>query len=234
MASKAKSFDIWIVDGNKVYQGVPYTVVLDWIQQGRLLETDRVRLGGTKDWTDLGQMPDLVPYLPQADTMRAEDQAEALEPVELDFAWKPHHDDEEGDVDMIPLIDVSLVLLIFFMMTASVAASVSILTPTATNPTLMTNDPRMIWIGIDKIPGRDPVYSIGKGEQGPAPEDQNLTEAEVVKHLAKKLDESGGAEVRIRAHKQLPYSVVKRLTLQVERYRPKVQKVYSEVSVSKS
>ena len=32
-------------------------------------------------------------------------------------------DDEDDDVDMIPLIDISLVLLIFFMMTATVAGS---------------------------------------------------------------------------------------------------------------
>src|SRR5437763_11182307 len=114
MAEKQSFLDVWIVESNTVYKEVPFTVVTDWVQQGRLLEDDQVRNAGTKDWKRLGEVPAFAAYLPRAEPMRPQDEAEALEPVQFEFAWKkPPHDDDE-DIDMIPLIDVSLVLLIFF------------------------------------------------------------------------------------------------------------------------
>ena len=40
MAEKRRFLDVWIVDSNTVYREVPFTVVADWVQQGRLLEDD--------------------------------------------------------------------------------------------------------------------------------------------------------------------------------------------------
>ena len=42
--------------------------------------------------------------------------------VEFDDGWGRPHGDEDDDVDMIPLIDISLVLLIYFMMTSAISA----------------------------------------------------------------------------------------------------------------
>src|SRR3954453_11033791 len=123
MAEERRFLDVWIVESNTVYREVPFTVVADWIQQGRLLEDDMLRPSGTAEWMKVGTSPTFAPYLPKAMPQGAEDQAEAMEPVALDFAWKKRHDEEDDDVDMIPLIDVSLVLLIFFMMTASGAGA---------------------------------------------------------------------------------------------------------------
>src|SRR5438445_12942528 len=123
MTSERRRFlDVWIIDSNTVYREVPYTVVADWVQQGRLLEGDQLRPSGTGEWFSLGSMPAFAAYLPRSEPFRVEDQAEALEPVQSDFAWKQPRPDEDEDVDMIPLIDVSLVLLIFFMMTTTYAA----------------------------------------------------------------------------------------------------------------
>ena len=36
MAKPPKAFDVWFVTANTVYKGVPYNVVADWAQQGRL------------------------------------------------------------------------------------------------------------------------------------------------------------------------------------------------------
>jgi hypothetical protein len=36
MAKKPQVFDVWVVETNTVYKQVPYTVVTDWAQQGRL------------------------------------------------------------------------------------------------------------------------------------------------------------------------------------------------------
>lgn len=70
MAEKQRFLDVWIVEANTVYKEVPYTVVLDWIQQGRLLEEDQVRSSGTKDWHRVADVPGLRPYVPKAEPLR--------------------------------------------------------------------------------------------------------------------------------------------------------------------
>ena len=140
MAEKRRFLDVWIIESNTVYREVPFTVVADWVQQGRLLEDDKLRPSGTAEWFRVGGSADFKPYLPRPEPYRVDDQAEALEPVELDFRWKKRHDEDEGDVDMIPLIDVSLVLLIFFMLTASGAGLAAFVpTPPAEYGSLANN-----------------------------------------------------------------------------------------------
>ena len=135
--------DVWILETNTVYREVPYTVVADWVQQGRLLEDDKIRPSGTAEWVTLGGSPAFAAYLPRAEPFRPDDQAEVLEPVQIDFAWKAPRDEGDDDIDMIPLIDVSLVLLIFFMMTATVASSTSFINvPWAANAVRVINDPK--------------------------------------------------------------------------------------------
>ena len=144
MADKQQFLDVWIVDTNTVYKQVPFTVVTDWLQQGRLLDSDCVKPSATKDWYHIRDVPGLAAFLPRAERFRAEDKAEALEPVAVDFSWKQGQDDEEDDVDMIPLIDVSLVLLIFFMMTASVAAAARLMAETGATLIHPYDDPAVI------------------------------------------------------------------------------------------
>src|SRR5713101_2085864 len=105
-------FDVWLTHAGTVYRSVPFGVVTDWIQQGRLLEDDRIRPVGTEQWFILGEVPAFASFIPRPELLRTDEQAEALEPVETAFSWgKKGHDGEEADPDMIPLIDVSLVLL---------------------------------------------------------------------------------------------------------------------------
>ena len=47
MSKKQVTLDVWIVEGNTVYKEVPYAVVTDWLQQGRLLEDDKAKPSGT-------------------------------------------------------------------------------------------------------------------------------------------------------------------------------------------
>lgn len=230
MAEKPQLLDVWITESNMVYRAVPYTVVTDWIQQGRLLEDDGVKPPGTKDWQRLGDQPELAAFLPRPEAFRAEDKAEALEPVEVGFAWKPHTD-EDDDVDMIPLIDVSLVLLLFFMMTATVAGAGSLIsTPKADHGSHLVNDPSMLWVGITRTEGGQPLYSLGIGDGGAASEDSNLSEQALLQRLDDKLH-GQLVQVRIRADRLLPYKHVKRMYALLDQRRSKgVSKVYSEVS----
>src|SRR5882724_2482977 len=99
MADKKRFFDIWIVDIQKVYREVPYNVVVDWVQQGRLLEDDKLRPSGTANWVRVGDFAEVQPFLPHPEPHRAEDQAEALEPVQLDFAYRKARTEEDEEVD---------------------------------------------------------------------------------------------------------------------------------------
>ncbi len=119
MATDApRFFNVWLVQPNTVYRGVPYTVVCDWIQEGRLLGRDCVRTPGAPAWEYLDAHPLFQPYFGAGGLPTSQDMAEALEPIEIDFGPSKPPEEEDEDVDMIPLIDISMVLLVFFMMTA--------------------------------------------------------------------------------------------------------------------
>jgi biopolymer transport protein ExbD len=231
MAEKRRFLDVWIVESNTVYREVPYTVVVDWIQQGRLLEDDMLRWSGQAQWFRLGSTPAFAAYMPRPEPFRAEDQAEALESVHGDFAWKRRPDDEDDDPDMIPLIDVSLVLLIFFIMTStSVAVASNIKTPQADYGNLYAN-PDLIWIGIDRGPKGEPIYSLGIGDKPPASkEDRDIEDVRgLLARLDQQLQGTGRSEVNIRANENLPSGVVMDMVSELG-HRKKISRVFTGVS----
>jgi biopolymer transport protein ExbD len=237
VAEKRTSLDVWILENNTVYREVPFTVVADWVQQGRLLEADRLRQSGTQDWAPLSELPAFAAYFPKAEPFRAEDQAEALEPVQMEFAWKRPRTAEEDDVDMVPLIDVSLVLLLFFMMTEAVGSMSLIKTPEAERSLVISNA-NMYWIGIERGgDGQSLMYSVGQGNNQAQPGDNGLSFSEVLERFDRHLGQEGGsAEVRIRADKGIPLGEINKLMRQLENRRDRGGKggpiavIYSEVS----
>jgi biopolymer transport protein ExbD len=250
MAQKRRFLDVWIIETNTVYREVPFEVVTDWVQQGRLLPDDKLRPSGTAEWFRLGDNPSFAAYLPRSDPYAANDQAEALEPVQVEFAWTRRPEEEDDDVDMIPLIDVSLVLLVFFIMTAgAVAVAAGYHLPEAQH-NLTSGNESMIWIGLQGVaadPNEPPAYSIGVGEKGPATQDdQGLGEKAVLARLdamlkerAAELEGSGGrksdlkVEVQIRADANVQSGYVRRIQLALER-RDVIIRKYQRVSEKKS
>jgi hypothetical protein len=237
MAQKRRFLDVWIIESNTVYREVPFEVVADWVQQGRLLEDDKLRPSGTAEWFRVGGSPEFSPYLPKAEPFRADDQAEALEPVELDFRYRHRHQEEDDDVDMIPLIDVSLVLLIFFMLTASGIAGIYIPTSPADHGHIAIN-PEEVVLGVN-LEGdgddRKPVFSLWEGTQPPAPENDNLKSVdELLSRLKAFLDERPlrRVEVSINAHPDAKAGLVRDLTarLQAEPFRSRITKKFIGVS----
>jgi serine/threonine protein kinase len=62
-----EAFDVWFVDANTVYNGVPYAVLADWTQKGQIASTDRVRSTGTEEvWLLLAEHEQFSDYLPQS------------------------------------------------------------------------------------------------------------------------------------------------------------------------
>jgi biopolymer transport protein ExbD len=229
MAEKRRFLDVWIVESNTVYREVPFTVVADWIQQGRLLEDDQLKASGTAAWSRIGDSADFKAYLPKPQAFRSEDKAEALERVELDFSYKNRHVEEDDDVDMIPLIDVSLVLLIFFMLLSSGASfASSIPLPGAKNPDVTRVNPEEVTVGIDLKDGQE-VYSVGLGNK-PSPDasDRDIQSYDELKgRILNKLSGEGTTEVTINANGDVRSGLIRQLTadLTTGPFRTKVSRV---------
>jgi biopolymer transport protein ExbD len=233
MARPSKNFDIWLTATNRAYRGVPFSVVTDWLQQGRVLPGDRVRPEGGGEWQVVSESAAFAPFLPREKSPEADDVAEAMEPVNVSLPIRRKSDDDE-DVDMIPLIDISLVLLIFFMMTATVAVGGSkIDTPQTLHGVEFTQDKLMFWIGVDRGEGGRPMYSIGQGDMQAENADAKLTLDQVLAKLDKRLEGAQlGAVVRIAGHKQLPFGVMQKLTAELEKRRKpgKISEIKAEVN----
>jgi biopolymer transport protein ExbD len=224
--AKTKGYDVWLTASNRVYRGVPYDKVADWLQEGRIVGGDRVRPEGGGNWDLVSASPLFATYLPRPSAQAtAEDRAEALEPVGFDLSPSRRPLDEDEDVDMIPLIDISLVLLIFFMMTTTVAVSgADVPTPTVHYGVgLMASDPSVFWVGIDRGDGGKAIYSMGQGDRPPQDNDRNLTQEQVLARLDAKINEASGSafgiSVRVAAHKQTPFGTVQALTAELEKRR---------------
>jgi biopolymer transport protein ExbD len=216
MSETRRLLDIWIVETNTAYRGVPFETVANWLQQGRLLGEDRVRPAGTQDWFRIDKVRALATYLPRAESQRVEDQAEALEPLEPELSWRRPADDDEDDPDMIPLIDITLVLLIFFMMTAAVQSGMfgPIDTPSAQHQLTSIKEGTFV-VGIDKDAKGSVRYALGKDEKELEPAGPEISH--VVARLKKELDSiRGEVRVSLRADQQLPIEVVKGATLELQ------------------
>lgn len=223
MPEKKKLLDVWILEGNTVYRDVPYNVVTDWLQQGRLLPDDKVRQPGGKAWYALDKIAAFAPYLPKAEPHRSEDRAEALEPVELGFDYKRSREEEDEDVDMIPLIDISLVLLIFFMMTATVNPGLlsPIQTPEARHQ-LAEISKDSFWVGID-LKDSKPWFSFGKDNQEFVP--PSPQPGAVVQEVERLMQSSfGDLKLRYRAHQDLPVESITRLTFDLQEAEARVNR----------
>ena len=153
--------------------------------------------------------------------------------MELEVGGRRRADDEDDDVDMIPLIDISLVLLIFFMMTTTVAAISRIAVPTMENATTIETNPRILRIDIDMIDGR-PIYGLGKGTAAPTGLDADLSDdTAVVYRLDAALETiADPPEVRIAAHGDIPYEYVEKVMkqLDVRRERGQISQYNIEVN----
>jgi hypothetical protein len=228
MSTPTQEWDVWVVRLKAVYPRVPYSVVSDWIQEGRLAAQDRVRPAGGTAWQMVQDVPALAAFLPRPQPLALEDRAAALEPIAPLFATGARRpDDDEGDVDMVPLIDVSLVLLIFFLMTATVSSGLlsPIKTPAAHHQ-LETITQDTYWVGIDKKEQGNPWYCFGVGDkyrelrpEASGEERYGASDPDVVlTHLKEELQSrQGEVRIRLRAHEDLPIEVVQDMTRRLQR-----------------
>ena len=249
MAKAIQKFDVWFVSANTVYREVPFNVVADWAQQGRLIGSDQIRAGGTKDWGPLSEHEQLGLYLTveepeenQVEEMVSSpaprvttDNAVSLPPPEYEFAHRRRPEDEDDDVDMIPLIDISLVLLVFFMMTATVSSVSKVLVPETVNVSEINESNKAINISIDQTSDGSPVFAVSRGNSPPAADDKSLTNESALfeRFDAQMRNVSTPIEVRIAAHRDMPCEVIERVSTEVEKRRSRgvlITSILAEVS----
>jgi biopolymer transport protein ExbD len=222
MPDNRRLMDVWIVETNAAYKAVPFETVANWLQQGRLLSEDRVRPTGTEKWFAIAAINALKPYLPQPEPQRIEDQAEALEPVEAELTWRRSGADEDDDPDMIPLIDITLVLLIFFMMAAAIQAG--LFTPIDTPPAqhqLTTIREGTYWVGVDKDAKGQLRYSLGQDDR--TLEQGGPDMAQVRERLQKELGKvKGDVRINLRGDQNLAIEVVKGVQLELQQFEERI------------
>ena len=204
--------DVWFIKQNKAVRGVPFLVVADWIQGGRLTADDKVQTKHDSPWQRVGDVDLLAAYIPRPVEHRAEDQAEALEPVELDFRFRKYADEEEDDPDMIPLIDISLVLLIFFMMTTGGMLAASFIeTPAAENARVRAIKPReTITVSMELVRG-NVRYFLGDEAAQPTTQEQLFAD---VRQMVR---DGTAVDAIVKANPWIPYENVRDLLVGLER-----------------
>lgn len=225
-AEAARFFNVWIVQSNMVYRGVPYSVVCDWIQEGRLTARDCVRTAEESNWRYIEDHELFKAYLemPEA-TPRAEDEAEALADVDMDFSVKREEEGDE-DPDMIPLIDISMVLLVFFMMTAQDLLTSSDIDSPKSPVAEITEQNASLFVNLKKDPINPSkiLYSFGKETKA------EMTDDEVVEKVQDAVTQRAGAAiVIIRADGGLPYEKVSAMVAKLQGKTPAGTRIQAQV-----
>jgi biopolymer transport protein ExbD len=226
---RPEKFDVWFVKADTVYKAVPISVVMDWAGQGRLAGSDKVRPAGTDvAWQRVADNVHIGDFLYQRHRVAApvSDAAEQLQPIELDPGTRKRHEDEDDDVDMIPLIDISLVLLIFFMMTSVVSSLSPVAVPELNNAFELRADAEALTVTLDKR-GEEVVLAVRVGDRAPTPADSNLRNVDdLMARVDAKLREYQAnqvPEVRIACHKEIERGWIRDIAKELEKRKAKDQ-----------
>lgn len=175
MAKSPAKWDVWFVAADQVYRGVPTDVAAGWAQTGRIGPADKLRPAGSGDpWRPAADVPGVGGFLAPPRPAALDDAVPAAA-ADLDLGPKPRRREaEDDDVDMIPLIDISLVLLVFFMMTTVVSVSSPVALPEMKYVGELTGDTTALVIQVEQR-GGGLVYAVRAGPGAPAAGDADLT-----------------------------------------------------------
>ena len=180
--AKGQNWDVWLVAPNQVYRAVPADVVAGWAESGRLAAADKLRVAGTESpWINAKDAPGVGGFF-NPDRAPADPDAPA---PEIEFDPMPRRREAADDeVDMIPLIDVSLVLLVFFMLTTVVATMPTVDVPEIKGAQSFASEANAVVVQIEKPSPGSLRYTVRPVESAPAASDANLqTLPELVSRL---------------------------------------------------
>ena len=128
--------ELKVVSLDRTYGPVPLETLVHLATEGRIAPQDLVRPAGTQPWCRVDEVPALAAALPRR--AAGELPGEGGEDLDLEDAaggsWTPRRAGrqyEEPAMEMAPMIDVTLLLLIFFMLTNTLANPSPMDVPTA-------------------------------------------------------------------------------------------------------
>lgn len=251
MPRPPKAFDVWFVTANTVYKQVPYGVVADWTQQGRLGAADMLRPAGAADpWKKVGEWELLADYLPRPDKAMAVTAAPAAvgaaapgesggpsaaavatpattlelpEPADPDPGFRGTKEEDDDEVDMIPLIDISMVLLVFFIIVSATGALSPVDVPDMKYAGELGSVTDAITMTIEKSGPDDVYYTVREGTNPAKPEYAHLpNDVEALRALDVVLAEkTRPPEVRISCAKDLPWERVLEVSRELKKRQEK-------------
>ena len=214
-----RNMDVKIVTGGqeKVYGRVPFAKLAELVSKGQISPQSFVRQSGTQEWFPITEVPSLSTQLPPsmltpAPATAATATATATEsaiPADIeeefggDWALKPSaKQPEDAEMDMAPMIDVTFLLLIFFMLTNSLANPSPMEVPNAVHGRGVTLEgQQLILIGAEGD------YYLGENA-----DQENRSES--LDALLIEVEANAGSstlDVIVNAHKEASYSQIREL-----------------------
>jgi biopolymer transport protein ExbD len=207
--ARRKNLELRVVSLDRVYGPLSLEKLVQLAAQGRLSPHDQVRTAGTSAWHSITEVPAVAASMPQpsmaqmaADGGTAVDLGdEAAQRWKLrDSTWQP----EEAEIDMAPMIDVTFLLLIFFMVSNSMA-----------NPTAMDVPAAVYGRGVT-LEGQQQILIDQEGDYflGDVASDETRTES--LEALVREVQSNASAssttlDVIINGHKKTSYLCVREL-----------------------
>ena len=124
-------YELRVASLKRTYAAVPLETLVRLAAEGRLSPQDEVRAVGSETWAPVTDVPALAAGMPT--------RGEAVAEIEFELdadggGWTPlkrADDSAEATMDMAPMIDVTFLLLIFFMLTNSLANPSPMVVPEA-------------------------------------------------------------------------------------------------------
>jgi len=207
MLPDAKYYDVWIIKANQVIREIPAHTILQWIGERRLIVRDKIRPSGTAEWFEVGQHPSLLYTLPQKENIEPDD-SESPVPI-----FQKHHMVDD-DIDMIPLIDVSLVLLVYFLMsTSSMGSGTSTKLPIAEYASVKGLKDQA-WIEIDN----NKTYTVGFAERKKDQATKFDTHEKLISYLQDEIKKGQGfKEVTVYAPGDISAGTIRTLIATIEK-----------------
>jgi len=207
MLPDAKYYDVWIIKANQVIREIPAATIAQWIEERRLVVRDKIRPAGTANWFEVGQHPSLINILPQKENPKPE----TLESQSHSFQ---KHQSVDDDIDMIPLIDVSLVLLVYFLMsTSSLGSGTSTKLPIAEYASVQGIKDQA-WIEVEN----NKAYTVGFAERKKDQTTKFESQDKLIAYLQDEIKKGPGfKEVTVYAPGDISAGTIRNLVTSIEK-----------------